>query len=64
MNVEELIRELKLYPSETPVCMNIMEGRGLLVNYVAGLQKNEDLLCVCIGHKPSGGYFDTETIII
>ena len=62
MNVEELIKELKQYPKDMPVACNITEGTAILVNYVAGIAKNDGLVVVCIGHKPSISYFDKDTM--
>lgn len=62
MNVEELIKELRVYPPETPVALGISEGTALLVNNVCGILK-DDILEVCfLSHIPSEGYFDKDTM--
>lgn len=56
MNVEELITELRNYPGDTPVCTNISEGFGFLLNNVVGLLKEDKIKCVILCHDPKEGY--------
>ena len=62
MNVEELIKELRQYPKDMPVACDIQYGNAILVNYVAGIKKNDEPVVVCIGHQLSDDYFDRDTM--
>ena len=62
MNIQELIEQLKKYPSNTPVITGVKEGNAFIANSVQHITSQNGLSLILIGHESSEDWLEDDII--